>query len=159
MTGADSAAKAGTGLFGSAGAWLLAGEGGMSPLEVALITAASCAFGMLSSLSRVQALAGRSAVRTMAMNAGAVWLASFVLALLARAEIAGVVLIGLGVGLAGTAVLEVIEKGAVGLAQRLAGAPVVTRSELDERLGDERNRVTAAIAEQAVQRHQEGMDE
>jgi hypothetical protein len=126
----------------------------------ALATAMSCAFGMLSSLSRVQAARGHSAIKALAMNAGAVWLTAFVAAVKLHADLPGAVLIGLGVGLAGTTALEAVERGTLALIARVAGAPVVTHKQLDERLGDERNRTQAALSEgRVVVRDKERPDE
>lgn len=147
----DQASRAGTGLAGALGSWAVSTTLGAS--QIAIVAAVSCAFGMLSSLSRVQK--GMAAVRSLAMNAGAVWLAAFVIASKTNVDLAGCVLIGLGVGMAGTAVLEVIEKGVLAVTYRLIGAPVVTVEELDQRLGDERNRVQAVFAEAAVEKHKE----
>lgn len=148
-------ARAGTGVAGTLGSW--AASETLGNTQIATVTAISCAFGMLSSLSRVQK--GMSAVRPMIMNAGAIWLAAFVLASKTPVDLAGCVLIGLGVGMAGTPILEAIEKGALGLVQRMIGAPVVTMEELERRLGDVRNAAQAALAEQAVEHNTKELDD
>ena len=150
----DQASRAGTGLAGALGSWALSAWPGA--IDMGIVTALSCAFGMLSSLSRVHK--GMAAIRSLVMNAGAVWLAAFVIASKTHADLPGGVLIGLGVGLAGSAVLEVIEKGVLAVTYRIVGAPVVTVEELDQRLGDERNRVAAVFAEAAVQKDKEQGD-
>ena len=154
----EQAAKAGTGLAGSLGSWAISARFGSS--EVAVVTAVSCAFGMLSSLARVkQGMGGIGVLRALAMNAGAVWLAAFVIASKAHVDLPGCVLIGLGVGRAGTPVLEVIETGVLAVARRLVGPAMVTAEELDHRLGDERNRVAAVFAEASVEKHKEQNDD
>lgn len=155
MIAYQQASRAGTGIAGALGSW--AATATLGTAQIATVTAISCAFGMLSSLSRVQK--GMSAVRSMAMNAGAIWLAAFVIASKAPVDLAGCVLIGLAIGMAGTPVLEAIEKGALGIVQRMVGAPVVTMDELERRLGDVRNAAQAALAEQVVTHTEEQNDE
>lgn len=121
--------------------------------EIAVATAVSCAFGMLSSLARVTQ--GNGALRTLAMNAGAVWLAAFVIASKASVDLPGAVLIGLGVGMAGTTVLEVIETGVLAVARRMVGTQTITVDEMNQRLGDERNRVQTVFAEASLEKRKE----
>ena len=150
----DQASRAGTGLAGALGSWALSAWPGA--IDMGIVTALSCSFGMLSSLSRVHK--GMAAIRSLVMNAGAVWLAAFVIAAKTHADLPGGVLIGLGVGLAGSAVLEVIEKGVMAAAHRMSGTPMVTVEELDQRIGDERNRIAAVFAEASVEKHKEQGD-
>ena len=151
----DQASRAGTGLAGALGSWTLMAWPGA--FDMALVTALSCTFGMLSSLSRVHK--GVAGLRSLIMNAGAVWLAAFVIAAKTHADLPGGVLIGLGVGLAGTAVLEVIENGVLGITRRVVGAPLVTVEELDQRLGDLRNAAQVVFAEAAIEKHKEQDDD
>lgn len=147
----DQAPRAGTGLAGALGSWALTAWPGA--LDMAIVTALSCAFGLLSSLSRVHK--GMAGLRSLIMNAGAVWLAAFVIAAKTHADLPGGVLIGLGVGLAGSAVLEVIEQGVLVVTRRMIGPDVVTVEEFEQRLGDERNRVQAVFAEASVEKNKE----
>ena len=147
----DQASRAGIGLAGALGSWAISAWPGA--LDIAIVTAFSCAFGMLSSMSRVHR--GVAGLRSLIMNAGAVWLAAFVIAAKTNADLPGGVLIGLGVGLAGSAVLEVIEKGVLVVARRMVGPEVVTVEELDQRIGDLRNAAQAALSEQIVEKHKE----
>lgn len=155
MIGGPKLTQGATGIAGSLGSWVATSH--LGTLEIATVTAISCAFGMLSSLSRVQK--GMSAVRPMVMNAGAIWLTAFVVASKAPVDLSGCVLIGLAIGMAGTPVLEAIEKGALGIVQRMVGAPVVTVEELERRLGDVRNAAQAALAEQAVEHNTKELDD
>lgn len=134
--------------------WLLERSGnGQAIAVVAGVTLIACTFGMLSSLSRVRQSARERAWYSLAMNAGAVWTAALVLAFRSEAALSGCALIGLGVGLAGTTVLEVIERGAVAIAQRLAGVDMpVSTDELHEKIGDVRQETAKALAERAVER-------
>lgn len=138
-------------MAGALGSWALTAWPGA--IDMGLVTAVSCAFGMLSSMSRLHK--GLAGVRSLIMNAGAVWLAAFVIAAKTHADLPGGVLIGLGVGLAGSAVLEVIERGVLAVTYRIMGEPVVTVEELEQRLGDERNRVAAVFAEASVEKHKD----
>lgn len=140
----------GTGLAGSAGAWLIADGGGLTVIGMAVVTGLSCTFGMLSSLSRVLDARTPGAARQMLMNGGAVWIAAFSLGVLTQASLAGAALLGLGVGLAGTKVLEVIEAGAVGVANRVSGTKPVTLEQLAEKLGEVRQDTQKAVSEQVV---------
>jgi hypothetical protein len=142
-----SFAAAGTGLSGSVGAMLVAPGGSLTVIGVALVTGVSCLFGMLSSASRIQIAPGLSATRVVLMNGGAVWIAAFSLAAFTEAKMASAALIGLGVGLAGTKALEVIEAGAVALAQRVSGKQPVTREEMQQMIGDVRNDTQAVVSD------------
>lgn len=133
------------GVSGGIASWFII-DSHLTIAGVALVTAVSCVFGMLSSLSRVKA-AQETGLRYLFMNAGAVWLASFVLASSGEADIPRAVMIGLGVGLAGTKILEIFERGIIGTAERMFGAKPVMQHELDKRLGDERDQVQSALAE------------
>jgi hypothetical protein len=152
-------AAAGTGLAGSAGG--MAAASGLPLGAMAAVTGASCLFGMLSSASRLAAVGPVSAVRIVLMNGGAVWIAAFALAVFTQAGLATAALIGLGVGLAGTKALEVIEGGAVALAQRISGKTLeqpVTRHEMEEMLGDLRNDTQAAVSDINVRQRRERKD-
>jgi hypothetical protein len=127
---------------------MLIGPGdSLSVVGVALVTGVSCLFGMLSSASRIQIAPGLSATRVVLMNGGAVWIAAFSLAAFTEAKMASAALIGLGVGLAGTKALEVIEAGAVALAQRVSGKQPVTREEMQQMIGDVRNDTQAVVSD------------
>lgn len=121
---------------------------GETILAVTIVTVIACGFGMVSSLSRVRESARRASRRALVLNAGAVWTAALVLAFRSEAALSGCALIGLGVGLAGTTVLEVIERGAVAIAQRLAGIETpVSKQEFEQKLGDVRNSAQVAVSE------------
>lgn len=135
------------GMTGALTGWLLQPTpGGMTLLEVVVVTGVSCAFGMLSSLSRVNDVRGRGA-KFVLMNAGAVWIAALVIVLQARMGLAGCAMVGLGVGLGGTAVLEIIERGTIALAARMMGNQIVSRDEFHEELGRNRQRTQKAVSE------------
>jgi hypothetical protein len=142
-----SISAATTGLAGSVGGMMATPGGSLSVLGIALVTGISCLFGMLSSASRIQIAPGLSATRVVLMNGGAVWIAAFSLSVFTAAGLASAALIGLGVGLAGTKALEVIEAGAVALAQRVSGKQPVTREEMQKMLGDVRNDTQAAVSD------------
>lgn len=129
---------------------MIATGGGLTISGMAVVTGVSCVFGMLSSASRILEAKTPGAARQLLMNAGAVWIAAFSLGLFTAASLAGAALIGLGVGLAGTKVLEVIEAGAIALALRITGQKPVTHGELDQAVGEVRQRAQAAISEQAL---------
>ncbi len=130
--------------------WMLDATGNGEPVIVVVgVTLVACTFGMLSSLSRVKQTALRDGgVRALALNAGAVWTAALVLSFRSEAALSGCALIGLGVGLAGTTILEVIERGAVAVAQRLGGIDTpVSKEEFHEKIGDVRQKAQVAISE------------
>jgi hypothetical protein len=127
---------------------MLIGPGdSLSVAGAALVTGISCLFGMLSSASRIPMAPGLSATRIVLMNGGAVWIAAFSLAAFTEAKMASAALIGLGVGLAGTKALEVIEAGALALAQRVSGKQPVTKEEVAQIIGDLRNDTQAAVSD------------
>lgn len=115
---------------------------------VLAVTSLSCTFGMLSSASRLRSASSAGGWRTILLNAGAVYTAALVLATETTRALTGVALVGLGVGLAGTTILEVIERGAIAIAQRLAGVETpVSKQEFHEQLGDVRQKAQVAVAE------------
>lgn len=122
------------------------------PLWVVLLVAfLSCTFGMLSSASRLRPASSAGGWRTILLNAGAVYTAALILAIETTRALTGVALVGLGVGLAGTTILEVIERGAIAIAQRLAGVESpVSKQEFHEQLGDVRQKAQVAVSELQV---------
>lgn len=144
--------KAGTpGLFGGLTAWLARphGEDGLTVLAVLLVVTIGSLFGMISSLSRLRGAAFGGELRTVAFNAGAVITASFALAMEVEASVEITALIGLGVGLGGTPILEIFERGAIALAARAWGSAMpVSKDEMDQAIGDLRNQTQAMRAEQ-----------
>jgi len=146
---------AGGGLAGSAGAitaWLLKPVGDGSPLIATIvITVIACGFGMVSSISRIAAAEKKNAGRSLALNAGGVWIAALALALQFKTSLPMSALIGLGVGLAGSTILAIVEAGAIALAKRVLGEQqIVVREELDEKVGEVRQQAQLAVAEQVV---------
>lgn len=127
----------------------------MTAGEIAAVTAVSSAFGMLSSASRLADMAPRRTALTLMMNGGAVWIAAFAISITTGAQLAATALIGLGVGLAGSKVLEVVEAGAVAVAQRLSGKEPMTREDVERIVGDLRNDSAAAFAEVNVKRRRD----
>jgi len=145
------AAPVAPGLVGALTAWLWAPtEGGLPLIGVAVLTLLSCAFGMASSLARVEdAKAFKQARRQLIWNAGGVWIASLMIALMTKSDLPWSLGIGLGVGMAGTRVLEVLENGVVGLTRRVApGADGL--DEVRRELSDIRKQTQAAISEERV---------
>jgi ribosomal protein L16/L10AE len=131
-TARDGAVDALPGLAGAA-AWLVIADGGLSQIGVGLVAGISAGFGMLSSVSRAQRAKGW-AVRTLLMNGGAVWIAAFCAASLTTKDPALVAMIGLGVGLAGTRALEVVEIGALTVLSRVSGKTEGEKRQQDQNL-------------------------
>ncbi len=146
---------AGGGLAGSAGAitaWAMQTTGDGEPLIATMvITIIACGFGMVSSISRVRASDKGSAGKSLALNAGGVWIAALGISLQVEASLPMSALIGLGVGLAGSTILSIVEEGAVALARRILGeGHTVNREELEEKVGEVRQQAQLAVAEQVV---------
>lgn len=111
----DHLSRTGSGLAGA-----LAAFAASESFDIMLVTALSCSAGILAAMARTQM--SWAAVRSAAMNALAIWIAAFVLALETHADLGMALGIGLGVGLAGTEALEMFKRGALALARRIAGA-------------------------------------
>lgn len=123
------------GIAGSLAGWFLTAEGHLSTIGIATVTGVSCIFGMLSSMSRLEVIK-QKAIRQLLMNAGAVWLSAFIIAAKTDPEITTAAMIGLGVGLAGTKILEIMELGVLTLTYRLTGVQPVEKQDLEEKIGD-----------------------
>jgi hypothetical protein len=80
-----------------------------------------------------------------------VWTAAFALASAWRAELPTAALIGLGIGLAGTKALELIESGVL----RAMGKQPVTRAEVEDIVGNLRNDTQAVVSEINVKSRRE----
>lgn len=117
-------------------------------LMVVIVVMIATLFGMLSSLARVQEREGPRAIRQLLLNAGAVWITALAIALQLEASLPLCALIGLGIGLAGSAALEVVERGTIAIANRILGIEgIVTKPELDERIGEVRQSAQIAMSE------------
>lgn len=134
------------GVSGGLGASLIQGEE-LTMLGAALVTGLSALFGMLSSASRVTEPTARPMVRLLLMNGGAVWIGAFSVVWTLHSSMGQAAMIGLGMGLAGTRALEVLELGTMGIVARITGRDPIERRELEQLLGEERKRMQAAISE------------
>lgn len=117
----------------------------------AVVVSIACTFGLLSTLSRAQAArAGGGALRLMLMNAGAVYTLALSTVFYVGGPLPVAAVLGLGIGLMGTKGLEILEDQVAGHIGRIFGRRFVTRDEMDEVIGIERNRVQGVISEQVV---------
>lgn len=139
-----------TGMAGSTSGWIIEGLDA-SVIVKAVIVAIACTFGLLAWADKAVAMRReRSVTRLILMNAGAVYTMALITAWLVPGPLPVAAGLGLGVGLLGTKALQLGEDAATKALNRIFGDPVVTRAELDERLGDVANRVQGAISEQAL---------
>lgn len=146
----DTALAAGfTGMAGSTSGWIIEGLD-TSIIVKAVIVAIACTFGFLAWADKAMATRRGGLTRLILMNAGAVYTMALITAWLVPGPLPVAAGLGLGVGLLGTKALQVGEDAATKALNRIFGDPVVTRAELDERIGDVANRVQGAISEQAL---------
>lgn len=115
------------------------------------VVLAATLFGMVSSLSRLSDRETARGMRKLALNAGAVFVMALALVLQVKASLPLCALIGLGIGLAGSAALEIVERGTLALATKILDtAGLVKKEELDEKLGEVRQQAQVAVSETAM---------
>ena len=157
MTHQNAFVSSGLGLTGTTGAmaaWLLqsSSDDGTPIIVIVGVVLVAALFGMVSSLSRLTDRETPKGLRKLVMNAGAVWIMALGIVLQINASLPLCALLGLGIGLAGSAALEIVERGTLALATKIFDtAGLATKEELDEKLGDVRQKTQIAVAETQLQ--------
>lgn len=138
-----------TGMAGSTSGWIIEGLDA-SVIVKAVIVAIACTFGLLAWADKAMTTRRGGVTRLILMNAGAVYTMALIAAWSVPGPLPVAAGLGLGIGLLGTKALQMGADFTTKTLNRVFGDPVVTRAELDERLGDVANRVQGAISEQAL---------
>ena len=108
-------------------------------------------FGMVASLARFSDRGTSAAMRKLLYNCGAIWILAGAAALQTQASPPLTALMGLGIGMAGGALLEILERGTLALANKiLSDHGLVKREELDEKIGEVRQNAQIAVSEAAM---------
>lgn len=141
-------------VLGTLTGFLLAERAGVPTWLFVVIISMSMLFGILASMGREGER--RVTPKQAVFNGGALWVLTCAITFKMDFGIEVSAIFALAMGLLGAQALEVVERFGIGLLDWLLRRLVdparhpVTRKELDERIGDERNRSQAAMSEQAM---------